>query len=258
MSKSQFRIQLLLFVLLLILILIIRTYISQQLIKNGINSYQTHSYLGISANMFMILLSYIFIRKNKLLEIGGLHGNFFNKWLLLIFPLVYLVLLNAIFTDKINTNSIFQNLLILLLYVLSVGFAEELSIRGFIQSHLIKFYGHSKKNIVLSILAASVFFGLLHLFKYDKGLYGELSQIFYATFIGIMFGTILVITQRIYPLIIIHAIIDFAAKIDLMGLPVTEKTIDPISFGNSLLIIMLVLPCLIYAIFLMRKKIYLK
>jgi len=253
MKKKQFWNQLILFVIALLLILLTREYFSHLLIENGIRSYQTHTFLSIGTNIILILISYFFIKKNGLTKFAGIKGTNLKKWYLLIFPLIYLVLLNVFLMDDVNTDFLFPNILILLIYSISIGFSEELSIRGFLQSHLINHFGKTKKNIVLSIFASALFFGFIHLMNFDKGMYGELSQICFATFIGVMFGVLLVITKRIYPLIIIHTVIDFVAKLDSTGLPIKEKISNSMSIEDAIYIALLALPCLIYGIFLMKK-----
>jgi membrane protease YdiL (CAAX protease family) len=253
MTKKQFWNQLTLFTTVLLLIIVAREYFSHRLIKNGIASYQTHMFLSIGANLILILVSCFFIKKNGLTKIAGIKGIRLNKWYLLIFPLVYLVLLNGLYMDDPNMNLLLPNVGLLIVYAISIGFAEELSIRGFFQSHLIKRFGKTKRNIILSVFASALFFGFIHLIKFDKGIYGELSQVFFATFIGVMFGFLLVITKRIYPLIIIHAIIDFVAKLDATGVPIKQKIAEPTSVENAILTTLLVFPCLIYGIFLMKK-----
>lgn len=253
MNKSKFWNQLAIFIIALLTILTIREYISHQLIERGIESYQTHTFLSIGANLLLILISYFLIKKNGLTKIAGLKGAKLEKVYLLIFPLVFLVLLNVFLMDDINTDILIPNILVLLIYSISIGLAEELSIRGFLQSHLINHFGNTKKKVILSIFASALFFGLIHLMNFDKGIYGELSQICFATFIGVMFGILLVITKRIYPLIIIHAIIDFVAKLDSTGIPIKEKISQSMSVENSVFIALLTLPCLIYGIFLMKK-----
>ncbi|MDB2491030.1 CPBP family intramembrane metalloprotease [Flavobacteriaceae bacterium] len=253
MNKNKFWNQLAIFVIALLTILMVREYFSHQLIEKGIDSYQTHTFLSIGANLILILLSYFLIKKNGLIKIAGLKGTKLEKVYLLIFPLVFLVLLNVFLMDNINTDILIPNILVLLIYSISIGFAEELSIRGFLQSHLIHHFGKTKKNIILSVFASALFFGAIHLMNFDKGIYGELSQVCFATFIGVMFGFLLVITKRIYPLIIIHAIIDFVAKLDSTGIPIKEKINQSMSVENSVFIVLLALPCLIYGIFLMKK-----
>ena len=68
-----------------------------------------------------------------------------------------------------------------------------------------------------------------------------------------MFGFLLVITKRIYPIIIVHAIIDFVAKLDSTGIPIKEKISESMSIENAIFIGLLALPCFLYGIFLMKK-----
>lgn len=253
MNKPKFWSELAIFVIALLTILTVREYFSHKLIEKGIDSYQTHTFLSIGADIFLILISYYLITRNQLTKIAGIKGMKIEKVYLLIIPLVYLVLLNTLLMDNINTDLLIPNIHILIINCIFIGFAEELSIRGFLQSHLINKFGSTKKNTVLSVFASATFFGLIHLLKFDKGIYGELSQVCFASFIGVMFGFLLLITKRIYPLILIHMIIDFFAKLDSTGVPMKEKISESISVENSVFITLLALPCLIYGIFLMKK-----
>ena len=253
MTKSKFWNQLAIFIIALLAILSVREYFSHQLIEKGIDSYQTHTFLNIGANLLLILVSYYLIKRNGLTKIAGIKGTQLKKWYLLIFPLVYLVLVNAIFMDDPNMDLLLPNIGLLAIYTISIGLSEELSIRGFLQSHLINEFGKTKKNIVLSIFVSSLFFGLIHLINFDKGIYGELSQVCFATFIGVMFGTLLVVTKRLYPLIIIHALIDFVAKLDSAGVPIKQRIAESTSIENAVFITLVILPCLIYGLFLMKK-----
>lgn len=256
MSKQKFWKQLALFVIALIAILTSREYFSNQLIENGVFAYQTHTFLNIGANLVLILVSYYLIKQNGLTKIAGLEANKIEKVYLLVFPLLYLVLLNVLVMDDINIDLLLPNILILSLHCISIGVAEELSIRGFLQSHLINQFGTSKKNIMISVMVSALFFGLIHIMRFDKGIYGEISQICFATFIGVMFGFLLLITKRIYPLIIIHAIVDFVAKLDKTGVPIKEKISESMSIENALFIAILSLPCFVYGIYCIKKHPY--
>ncbi|WP_396590942.1 CPBP family intramembrane glutamic endopeptidase [Allomuricauda sp. R78024] len=253
MSKTKFWKQLLQFITVLLSVLFLREYMIGQLLKNGAVDYSTHMMLGFFSNIVLTLFSLYFIKNNKLGKLAGLKGTRTQKWFLLIFPLVYLVLLNIMVMDTIPTDNLLINCATLAVYVISIGFAEELSIRGFLQSHLIKHFGGTSKKARLAVFASALFFGLVHLVKFDKGIYGELSQVAFATFIGVMFGMLLLVTKRLYPIIAIHAIIDFVAKLDAMGMPINEKVTEAMSLTNAVFIMILVLPCLIYGIFLMKR-----
>lgn len=252
-NKTRFWSQFLFFVAVLLTIVILREYILDQLIIAKVESYQIHTLIGIGANIILILISIIFIKRNGLSKFAGLSWTNLAKWPLLLFPLLYLVLLNGLTMDDINIELLLPNVLTLIIYVISVGFAEELSLRGFLQSHLISKFGKNKSGVVLSVFTASLFFGVIHLINFDKGLYGEVSQVFYATFIGLTFGFLLVVTKSIYPLIIIHALNNFVAGLDSAGAPILEKISNPTSLENAIFIILLALPCFLYGLYLIKK-----
>lgn len=140
-------------------------------------------------------------------------------------------------------------LIALLFSTLSVGLVEELSI-GIIQNQLIEFYGEHRKGIIKSIVLSSFLFALMHLINFDKGVWGEIAQLFYSLFIGLAFGVVLFITKRIYPLIIIHGLIDFTAGLDRLG--VVNNVQNTSSWENSLFVILLLFPYLIYGLLLFK------
>jgi len=253
-NTSQFWKPLLLFIVIFLAIIILREYGEKLLLKNDITSFKAHTLLKLGANIILTFISSLFIKKNALLELAGLGKSKLKKVGLLVFPLLFLVLLNLLLmNDLSDENLMISNLLLFTIYCVSIGFSEELGLRGFLQSHLINHIGQTKKGVILSVFLAALFFGVAHFLSFDKGLYGEISQAAFATFIGVMFGVLLLITKRIYPLIIIHAVIDFAAKLDAVGVPIEEKITEPMSIENSILVTLLVLPCLIYGIILMVK-----
>ena len=253
MSKNKFISQLVFFISFLIAILLGKRLLTLLLLDNWIDSYTIHILLLIGANSLMAIVSIYFIRKHDLSELAGITKRKVEKLSLLIFPLLYVPLINLLSIDTIPTINFFTNISLLTVYCISIGLAEELSIRGFIQSFIIKYLGTTHKNAFIAVFTSALIFGLLHLIKFDKGLYGEISQVFYATFIGVLFGVLLLITKRLYPLIIIHAIIDFAGKLDTIGHPFKETISKPWSFEDSIVTILFVLPYLIYALVLTKR-----
>jgi len=160
MNTKHFWNQLTLFIVGLLLLLVVREYFSLQLIKNGIESYRIHTLVGISANILLIGISYFFIKKNGLLHIAGLKGTKLKKWHLLIFPLIYVAGLNVLTMDDVNTDVLLPNILILLLYSLSVGISEELSIRDFYNHTLYTILEKRKRTFVYLYLLLPYFLGL--------------------------------------------------------------------------------------------------
>ncbi|MBL4605535.1 MAG: CPBP family intramembrane metalloprotease [Flavobacteriaceae bacterium] len=238
----------------IVFILLLNNSIKEALLSNGIDSYNFH--LGVKAfsNCILGIVSFFIARKLNLIKLGGLSKTKPKKLWLLIFPLLFLVSLNGLFLDTIpNYNAL--NLIILSIYCLSIGISEELSIRSVLLPLLIRFFGKGKKATIKAILISSLIFGLLHLIKFDKGIYGEISQVFFATFIGISFGAILVVIKRIYPLIIAHAVIDFVAKLDSINTPIKEVVAQPMNIENSLITVLLTIPCLLYGVYVIKKQI---
>ncbi|WP_121908426.1 CPBP family intramembrane glutamic endopeptidase [Ulvibacter antarcticus] len=258
MNKTLLKSDFTVFIILFLFVVLLRQFTVSQMLAAGIDSYYVHSGFKICVNILLAAISIYFIRKNNLQELAGLSKVKVKRAYLLLFPLLYLTIINALFLDDISEENLWLNLFVSGIYCLSVGLSEELTLRGFIQSFLINRFGSSKKNIVIVIFASAAFFGILHLVKFDKGLYGEISQLFFATFIGVMFGVVLLITKRIYPLIIIHAAIDFVAKLDSMGNPAAAQISNPTSLTNSIATSLIVLPCLLYAIYYIWKTDLLK
>lgn len=234
------------------LILVSRGVQMNFLIEQGVTSYTTHLLISTGVNLCIVVVSFLFIRKHGLQDLAGIGMTSLLRPLLLLFPL-YIVLLNIPDIVDIPTVNLLPNILVLMIYCISIGLSEELSLRGFLQSYVIKHFGNSKRSMLLSVIGVALIFGVMHLIKFDKGVYGEMSQVLYATFIGVMFGMLLLVTKRLAPLIIIHAIIDFTAKLDGMGIPKSfEGPKDPTSATQGLIVALIILPCLIYGLVISR------
>lgn len=240
------------FIVLFFSTIILKRLTVSYLAENQSISYETYLLTKTIYNIILAVVSLYMIKVNRLKELAGISKVTPKKITLVIIGGLYLVLLNIIFGDDI-TNATITNVSVLLIYCISIGLSEELSIRGFLQSSLVHYFKNPKKAVFI----ASLFFGVVHLIHFDKGIYGELSQVFYATFIGVMFGVLLLITKRIYPLIIIHTLIDFFAKIDRVGqdFNIENINVNATSLPNAVLSVLIVLPCLLYGMFLMKKYI---
>ncbi len=257
MKKNSQLNQILFFTLFIAIILVVNNFIKESLLHNQITSYNIHLGVKTISNCILGLVSFFIAKKLALSSLGGLSKVTPKKLRLLIFPTLFLVLLNGLFMDTIpNYNSL--NVFMLAIYCISIGISEELSLRSVLLPLISRYFGNDRKAQVKAIVISALLFGLLHLIKFDKGLYGEISQVFFATFIGLMFGALLVVIKRIYPLIIIHALIDFVAKLDSISLPVKEIVPKPMDLENSLLSVLLTLPCLLYGIYIIKKHIHLE
>ena len=214
------------------------------------DDYLNKNSINTIVNVLLSFCYLIFIYANNIKNNIGLGVHVKFKIHPIYLPLLYAVLINLLsfeFEGKLQLNYLF----VLLTHMLSVGMVEELSFRGIIQNTFIEFFGKERKGIIKSIVLSALLFSLIHLINFNKGLWGEMAQFSYALFIGLSFGVVLFITKRIYPLIIIHGLIDFASGIDRMG--ISSYTIEPSTPENSILVILLLSPYLFYAIYLFKK-----
>ena len=247
-----------------IVLLIVLGYIGILTFKNPIIDYlndEAYNFIkpehavGTLFNVLYTLLAFWLIKKYKLIDLAGLGNAKLKKGLFLLFPL-YIVLISAFELEMSFKNVSALSILSLALYTLSVGFAEEYIMRGFVQSLLLKHYGYTKRGIILSVVGSAFLFGLMHLLKFDNGLWGEITQVLYATFIGTMFGAILLRAHKIWPLVIIHGLVDFFGLLNTL-VPISKiveetSTQSQITISNIITLIVL-LPCFIYGLILLRK-----
>ncbi|WP_394748759.1 CPBP family intramembrane glutamic endopeptidase [Spongiimicrobium salis] len=252
-GKTTFYLNIGLFMICLLTLIGLREYGIQTLQENGDFTYDSHTYLRLTANILIIILALAFMKINKLFTWAGWGFGKIEKGYLLIFPLLYLPLINYLFMDDVDTKVLFPHILLLLGYCISIGFSEELALRAVLQSYIIKYLKKDKKRVLYGVFGAAFFFAILHLIKFDKGVYGEMAQLLFAFFIGSMFGMLLLVTKRLYPLIVIHAIIDFVAKLDNAGIPIDGNGAEPTSLISALASVVLTLPCMLYAWFLYKK-----
>ncbi|MEP3371920.1 MAG: CPBP family intramembrane glutamic endopeptidase [Maribacter dokdonensis] len=170
-------------------------------------------YLVLSVKMSSIFfLSLILINNLKEKALSGLDSSY--KWSFKFINLIpfYLFLLGiSTFIDKDLSLVEINNLLLLLLACLMVGFAEEYIFRGFLQPLFIKKYISHKNGIFLGILFPALFFGSSHLLNLtvNDNIPQVIGQSIYAVFIGFFFGVVLLKTNKLIPLAITHGLINF-------------------------------------------------
>lgn len=207
-------------------------------------------------NLVIILLAIFAIKKLKLVELSGLskHIKLQNKFLILIpLYLVIIGVLSLLGTDLSSISSI--DFIILSLAMLSVGFVEEFIFRGILQPIFLKKYSHRKNGILISIFLPAALFGGLHLFSLDmSNIAASIGQFVYAFFIGAAFGAILLKTNKIVPLAIIHGLIDIVFTINtLLDDGAIAGELEQQGIGQAIGSMLVVLPLFIVGLFIIRK-----
>ena len=234
----------------ILILLILKSYGSLLPLSLLNDTYLNNHILKTIVNLILSFVFILKISKSHFKNQVGLTTTSFLQFDLLAFPLFYGVLINLLFFEFEGHLEI-KYVISLFTYTISVGLIEELSLRGLIQNYLIDYFGQHKKGVIKAIVTMSFLFAALHLLNFDKGLWGELAQFFYAFFIAMAFGSVFYITKRIYPLIIIHSLIDFSSGIEKLG--VLKDQSVPESLTNSLFIILLLSPYLFYSFYLLKQ-----
>lgn len=119
---------------------------------------------------------------------------------------------------------------------LAVGLVEELTFRGVIFPLLIKSLSHTKRPIFNGALFSSMMFGMVHflnLFSQPENLIGIISQVFFATSIGVFFCGLMVRTENILIPCVLHSLVNFSFGAGELKQTIQERAnIDEIATVN--------------------------
>lgn len=224
--------------------------------KFDLSIHQSDNIIRLTKNLVILILVIFAIKKLKLVELSGLSKQIKlqNKFLILI-PL-YLVLIGVLFLLGTDLSSVSAfDMILLTLAMLSVGFVEEFIFRGILQSVFLKKYSHKKNGILLSIFLPAALFGGIHLLNLNmSNIPASISQAVYAFFIGAAFGAILLKTNKLIPLAIIHGLIDLVFSIPtLLDDSAKIGEIEQQDIGQAIGSMLVVAPLFIVGLFIMRK-----
>ena len=224
------------------------------LLKYSMSSFQSEYFNLLAKMSVLMLLGYSLIRKWNLSEIAGLSTNYNWKFKYLDIIPVYIILLGLASVISADLTKIeMPNLILLLLSCLAVGFAEELLFRGVLQPLFLKKYINKKSGIFIGTIIPAIVFGLFHLINILKNgpLLPVLIQVVFATFIGFFFGVLLLKTNKLIPLAIMHALINFSFS--LQNLPGLQSEVTQEAANASIAPIIIFLPLFVIALFLLKK-----
>jgi uncharacterized protein len=224
------------------------------LLKCSLSGFQSE-YINLLVKMSVLMLvGFSLIKKWNLTVIAGLSAIYNWKHQYLNAIPVYLILLGMASVIAADLTKIeLPNVILLLLSCLAVGFAEELLFRGVLQSFFLKKYIHQKSGVFLGVFIPSVAFGLFHLINLLKNgaLVPVLVQVVFATFIGFFFGVLVLKTNKLIPIALTHALINFSFS--LQNLPGLRGQVTQESENVSIAPIVIFLPLMIIALLLLKK-----
>lgn len=172
--------------------------------------------------------SYIFTQKKD-----NLFKSIIAGWPMLLIAFVNLLssIVSLSFSGEINIFNIFN----LMLFCCSIGIYEEFLCRGWLFNEFIERFGHTKKQVVWSIILSSIIFGAIHFvnfFTTDQGLIVTIAQIVQASAIGTFLASLYYKNKNIWSVIFLHAFYDFAILLSSSNL-VKDCTTGIVSSGMT-------------------------
>lgn len=138
----------------------------------------------------------------------------------------------------------------LALNTLLVAISEEWMFRGILFRAMA-----ARQRIWPAILLTSVIFGSVHVlnsFSYG-GLSQSVAQAIAATMTGLLLGALLIRTGSIWPPIALHMVWNFGLLLATYEVASLQQPVQPLTPQAFLVAVALVMPNLLYALFLLRK-----
>lgn len=228
------------------------------IVNTGVSDIMAEEISYFLKRLLIIPLAILGIKSLNLKALAGLDKQlpWERKYLILIPSYILIVGAVQIFEKDTSGLEAFD-VLLLFISTMAIGFSEELVFRGLLQSIFIQ--ANNGNKLFLSVLMPSVIFGAMHLgdFKTENAS-SEVSQFLYAIFFGVCFGAILIRTNKLIPLAIMHGLIDFVFGFSkIMGTDPQETSIEATDLSaeiiNAIASSMVILPLLIVGILVLKK-----
>lgn len=215
----------------------------------GFSAFRSTHVSRTAINLTLFWIAFCLMRRLSLRRLGGLgEGPLENKRLWAA-PLLLLLLAasNVFELDYSQVSPI--DLSLLFLSTLSIGLFEEGAMRGLLQSYLIRHFYRKHFGILTGVLLSSLLFGLLHLVSFNQGLAEEFMQVCIATYIGVMFGALLLRTGRLYPIAVAHGLFDFFSGLDELKNSAEPALPPDPSFAHYVITLLALSPILFFGIY---------
>jgi CAAX protease family protein len=178
----------------------------------------------------------------------------------LVWPLVLLSLLNfsSLFDGSLEIDTSRPGLIVLFCFLnLSIGFCEEVMGRGVVLSVMLRKWGTTRRGIYRAALVSGALFGAAHIFNLVTGhlpLLSNLTQIVYSIFFGVFFAACFLRNNSIWPLIIMHTVLDFGGGLRHIAVDGGSQAAVANSTAAGIISALVVtMPLLLYGLFILRK-----
>ena len=217
---------------------------------------QSDNIARILKNGILIVLALTTIYKLRIVKLAGLSTQIKLQHKTLILIPLYLLVLGIVQMYGLDLTSVATiDIALLVLAMLSVGFVEEFVFRGILQAVFLKKYIHHKNGIYISIFLPAFLFGALHLLNLDmNNIAASISQAIYAFFIGAAFGAIVLKTNKLVPLALLHGVIDIVFSLHVLtDTNAIPGKLPPQDINSAISAVVIVLPLFIAGLFIIRR-----
>lgn len=211
--------------------------------------------MGIAVRAVGLLLFLAVMKKTRILE--WYHCRLDKNSLKLSWLFIVYILLN-VEIGSVNNMSFLPVLLMIAEYIM-VGLYEETIFRGLVLPIFLKRWGKSRRQVISSVLVASIMFGAAHLVNlfWNENTAAVLTQVCYTAIIGIAFSALLLRTNgNLLWCGLLHGLYDMASGFGDFA----EKTNSgvqanavPADILPYVLKLACFIPLLLYGLFLLRK-----
>ncbi len=194
----------------------------------------------IITGVTIIVACVLIARSQKILISGGfirpIRKNYWMLFLPLLFP-------GLVFVMNLNFGCYKGNLAvgITILVFLIRGLMEEIVFRGVIQGYLSKH--NPGKSVHKIILITALFFALIHFVNIrHAGIQNVLLQVIYAFYMGLFFGALMIKTNNVWLLGIVHGVLN---TFSVRCIETQDNYLSKIDIGSLLGMLLMFSPVLI-------------
>lgn len=199
----------------------------------GSNSY----YLLREIIVLLGSIAIVFVTKQTKIFKFNLKGFLKSQWSGAYF--YFLVVIGiVVVADEIKVGGEYKSvvqIVAFILFVLTVGLAEEAINRGIIAECLINKYGNTVKGTIGAVLFSSFIFGFSHISNFFVGesFGATFTQIVSTSMLGILLGAIYYKHRSYFGVALLHGLLDFTSMSDrglLIGRSVGEFKVNDVEF----------------------------
>lgn len=233
-----------------------------QIIPSLMASSLANNKYGIDAiaEIFMALMVLVVVLRYGNSYIFTEKGDKLRNTLFIGGPLLIVAIISFVANIGNVFNAPIGNVINVIILSFAIGIAEEFLCRGWIQNEFIERYGDNRKGVVLSILCASLIFGIMHYINLlsGQGLFETTLQVLQAVSSGLLFGAIYFRTKNIWNTALLHGFYDLSLFLGEVALYKDCTTVTSPDFAvrvygyfTSLLIVIVYT---LTAIYVLRKE----